>query len=103
MSTSPYTKDSQSPPGEASYSKKRRKGAARLSCAECRRQVYLTAATYLSIQFLWLLKVEAEVRSQYTMWQLLETRLQCYLSRWCGAVRLSAMDRIFMSMTVQDL
>ena len=44
MSTPPYSKrvdNSQSPPGECSSTKKRRKGAARLSCAECRRQVPL--------------------------------------------------------------
>lgn len=41
MATPPYIKrqdsNSQSPPGELSVTKKRRKGATRLSCAECRR------------------------------------------------------------------
>ena len=41
MATPPYVKrqdsNSQSPPGDTSVAKKRRKGATRLSCAECRR------------------------------------------------------------------
>ena len=36
-----------SPPGPSdSPAKKRRKGATRLSCAECRRYVYLTSAEW---------------------------------------------------------
>jgi len=74
--SSSYTKrmdNSQSPPGEGSI-KKRRKGAARLSCAECRRQATQTTAFEI-ILFLEFFKVEAEVRSQYTLWQLPKTGL----------------------------
>lgn len=63
MPTPPYSKradNSQSPPTDCSSTKKRRKGATRLSCAECRRQANLTAL-FERLPYLRLPKVETEV------------------------------------------
>lgn len=73
------------PPG--TEVKKRKRGATRLSCAECRRCVRLQRGTGVSRNISRCPQVEAPLRPRHPLRLLRQARLRCHLSRRCEPLR----------------
>jgi hypothetical protein len=78
-SPSPKRRDSSPAPEPA---KKRRRGATRLSCAECRRSLLITPLASIPLPNIFVLQIKASLRSRDPLWLLRQARLWGHLSRW---------------------